>query len=179
MDLKGNEIFTLRSRREGGVGQFSEESRIELIRRMIAECKPPYVDLEISALESHPEMAVEAKSAGCSLIASSHNFESNESSQVLRKLVLNTHKLCEPYAIKIVRGAKHFADNQLLLSLYSLVDRLAPTKLIAFCTGPLGVLSRLSCIQSGSPFTYASFPGKKTAPGQLEVETMQRLFKNW
>ncbi|MDA4130858.1 MAG: type I 3-dehydroquinate dehydratase, partial [Thaumarchaeota archaeon] len=99
--------------------------------------------------------------------------------QDLRKLVLNTYELYKPYAIKIVRGAKHFTDNQLLLSLYSMVDRLAPTELIAFCAGPLGVLSRLSCIQSGSPLTYASFPGEKTAPGQLEVETMQRLFKNW
>jgi len=178
-DLRGNEIFTFRSRQEGGVGNILEETRIELLRRVIIESAPPFIDLEIVTLRSNVEMVMEAKSAGSRLIASSHNFRFIESPQELRNLLIDSHRLYSPYAIKIVRGARHFSDNQILLSLYGMVDSLAPTKLITFCTGPLGILSRLSCIQSGIPLTYASFPGEKTALGQLEVETLQSLIKNW
>jgi 3-dehydroquinate dehydratase type I len=177
--LSGKEIFTLRSRSEGGAARISEKSRIEILRNIISLVGPPYVDIEISALDSWPDLAKDAELAGSKLICSSHDFQSLESLARLRNLVDKTCKIHNPFAVKIVRNANSFNDNKRILSLYRISEKISPTKLIAFCAGPLGILSRISCVGLGSPFTYASLPEAKTAPGQLEVLTMQSLIEKW
>ena len=175
----GNEILTFRSANEGGVTRVSEQKRKEIISQFVSSSSPPYVDVEIATLESSPGILEEVKSAGSRLIASSHNFRSIETPNRLKNLVRTASRLKPLFAIKVVRKAKGFDDNRVILSLYSLVNEIAPTKLIAFCAGPFGVLSRVSCVQNGSPFTYVSLPNEKTAQGQLEVGSMQSLFANW
>ena len=178
-ELLGNEIFTFRSRAEGGMARVSEKHRAEILRMILSSSKPHYVDIEIASLESYPNLAEAAKQAGSRLISSSHDFQSIESPVKLRNLVRRTHRLHGPFAIKIVRKARSFEDNERILSLYSVSKAITPSRLIAFCAGPLGILSRISCVQLGSPYTYVSLPGEKTAPGQLEVSTMQGLLKKW
>ena len=177
--VMGNEIFTFRAANEGGVARVSEQKRKDIIQRFVSSSRPPYVDVEIPTLESSPDILEEVKDAGSRLIASSHNFRSIETPNRLKNLVRTASRLRPLFAIKIVRKARSFDDNRLILSLYNLVNEIAPAKLIAFCAGPFGVLSRVSCVQYGSPFTYVSLPNEKTAPGQFEVGSMQALFANW
>jgi len=179
LNLRGNEIFTFRSRSEGGQAKVSEKNRIGIIEKIISQSGPPFVDIEIAALDSRPELGRQAKLAGSKLICSSHDLDSIESLSRLRRLVVRAFKENNPYAIKIVRKALDFADNRRILSLYNLSEQIGTSKLIAFCAGPLGILSRISCVASGSPFTYVSLPGEATAPGQLAVSTMQKLLQNW
>jgi 3-dehydroquinate dehydratase-1 len=178
-NFTGNEILTFRSRSEGGVARISEENRIRILRNLIPLVRPPYIDIEFSALDFLPELAKDAELAGSKLICSSHDFQSIESPTGLRNLVSRARRINNPYAVKIVRKASCFADNQRILSLYGLSGKISPSRLIAFCAGPLGVLSRISCVESGSPFTYVSLPGERTAPGQLDVSTMQSLLGKW
>jgi 3-dehydroquinate dehydratase-1 len=175
----GNEIFTFRSRAEGGVAKVSERERIEILRKILSLSRPPYVDIEISTLEAEPDLAKESKLAGSKLICSSHDFPPIESLNKLRSLVWRAHKRNDSYAIKVVRKARAFSDNRHILSLYSISEDISPSQLIAFCAGPFGILSRISCVQLGSPFTYVSLPDEKTAPGQLEVSKMQSLLSKW
>jgi 3-dehydroquinate dehydratase type I len=177
--LEGNEIFTFRSRAEGGVSKLSEDSRIKLLSRIISLSKPPFVDHELAALTSSSQLMEEARSVGCKIIGSSHNFHSMEDHSNLKSFVESSNKQGEFFAIKVVRKARNFADNARLLSLYEIASRISPAKLIAFCAGPFGILSRIACVSLGSPFTYVSLPNEKTAPGQLDAGTMRSLLQNW
>ncbi|MDA4111084.1 MAG: type I 3-dehydroquinate dehydratase [Thaumarchaeota archaeon] len=176
--LVGSEILTFRSKGEGGAARISEQKRLEIIHAIVS-CKPPYLDLEVATLDSHPDLIERVEASGSKLIASSHDFSSLEGLDDLKNLVRRVSKLTPLYAIKIVRRARIFDDNQRILSLYWLASEIAPIKLIAFCAGPLGVLSRVACVENGSPLTFTSLPNEKTAPGQLEVQTMQTLFSYW
>jgi 3-dehydroquinate dehydratase-1 len=178
-DLLGNEICTFRSRAEGGVTRISENRRLEILHSIISQVRPPLIDIEISTLDTEPSLRNQVELAGAKLICSSHNFHSIESASKLRRLVQRAHKRNSPYAIKIVRRAGTFDDNRRILSLYKEAEKIVPSKLIAFCAGPMGILSRINCISLGSPFTYVSLPNEKTAPGQLEVSTMQTLLEKW
>lgn len=177
--LGGNEIFTLRSESEGGVSKVSEERRVQLLREIISTSKPPYLDIELATLKSFPDLVEEASAGGTRLIGSSHDFKSFEDPVKLKNSIQRIRNMKEFFAIKIVRRARNFSDNARILSLYQIANQISPAKLVAFCAGPLGILSRVACVPLGSPFTYVSLPGKKTAPGQLDPYIMQNLLQKW
>ncbi len=179
MGQRRNEILTFRSRIEGGVSKFSEKQRIKLLREILSASKAPYVDIELATLNSFPDLLGEASAAGTRVIGSSHNFESIENSGELKSFITQTRYADRLFAIKIVRKARNFSDNAVILSAYQIAKLVSPTKLIAFCVGPFGILSRVACVPLGSPFTYVSLPKQKTAPGQLDAYVMQNLLRNW
>ena len=50
-----------------------------------------------------------------------------------------------------------------------------PGKVISFCMGALGTVSRVVSMRVGAPLAYASIPNAEVAPGQLSISTMRRL----
>ena len=174
--LNGNEILTLRAKSEGGRFKMPESKRIDLIRNSILALKPRFVDIEILAMLEYHELLPDIEKSKTSLIASYHDLQGNKSAAkleaIMAKAPLESRSL---FAIKIVSEAKKMKDNEKVLGLYSskiLADR--SLKLVAFCTGEKGVASRVSCLQAGSPYTYASLPNEPLAPGQLDIESMRR-----
>jgi len=184
IDRPKNRIFTFRSYEEGGHSRISDESRIRILLEIVSKLDPPIVDIEIETLRLFPEvsdlvfkrLSFPAKT---DLIASSHNFQKTEDRDGLEDLVLGAVKKYSPRFVKVVRHANEFSDNLVILSLYKLRERIKPTELIAFCTGSLGVFSRIACVSYGSPFTFASLPGRETASGQLDVNDMKTLLDSW
>jgi len=173
-----NEILTFRARSEGGVSAISDQTRIQILEEVISKISPPFIDIEAKTLESYPGISIKLQGTRTKLIASSHDFSRIESTRELERLVFRTVELCSPSIIKIVRNARSFDDNLRILSLYRLLPELKPTRLVAFCTGSLGIFSRIACIGLGSPFSFASLPGKITAPGQLDISSMKAILSS-
>jgi 3-dehydroquinate dehydratase / shikimate dehydrogenase len=177
--LQGNEIITFRKRAEGGVAKLDRNSFKNILLDIISVCGPPFVDIEISTLESFPILVDSLRKSDSRLIASSHNFAETEQTSDLRRLVRIAANRYSPHSVKVVRKANEFNDNLRILSLYKIKDKINPSKLVAFCSGSLGLFSRISCVRFGSPFTYASLPDEATAPGQLDAGSMKTLLAGW
>jgi 3-dehydroquinate dehydratase I len=175
------QIFTFRARSEGGMSRLSTKHRANFLTSLISELVPPIIDLEFSTLEEIPELYDKLRSPNRTsrLLISSHNFQRTEDMTSMENLIVYAVEKYSPDFVKIVRFANEFQDNLTMLSLYRLAQRISPAKLIAFCVGPLGIFSRIACISCGSPFTYASLPGKETAPGQMDAKLVKTLLESW
>lgn len=173
-----NEIFTFRARSEGGASRVSDWTRSRVLLEIISRISPPFVDVEIETLDSFPEISKKLEASRLKLIASSHDFKRFGSLSDHERLVLRTVERYSPKIVKIVRKATDFPDNLKILALYRISRKIRPTKLVAFCSGPLGLFSRIACVDLGSPFTFASLSNKSTAPGQLDVESMKAILES-
>ncbi len=85
--------------------------------------------------------------------------------------------LLSPDMVKVVTFAKNPEDNLPLLSLIPYA-RKRRQKVVAFCMGEKGRMSRIFAPWLGSAWTYAALSkGKTSAPGQLTVREMKDLWK--
>ena len=159
----GRSIFTVRSSEEGGSFPGSEAQRLELILRL-AEAKPAYVDVELSALKKNPSLQRALPKS--KTIVSWHDTEKTPPEERLRAVL----REAESYGgiPKVVTTAREPADNLRVLSLY---DEARPPP-VAFCMGEIGFLSRVVAMERRSPLTYASLPGEEAAPGQPSLPLM-------
>jgi 3-dehydroquinate dehydratase type I len=173
--LEGNEILTIRSRGEGGMGTFSEKERIALIDYAILHLTPRIFDIEIATLAARSELCSKIRRAGADLIASFHDLKRtpkpSELSGVISSCPVSTKFL---YALKITCKANSLEDNLKILSLYS-KNSVNSKKLVAFCMGECGIPSRVLAPLLGSPYSYVSLPGDPVAPGQLDIQTVGRI----
>ncbi len=169
--IRGKEILTLRSSREGGHYNGPESRRVRLIQEMISILTPKYVDIEISTLRSNKSIFRTVEKTSSAIIASFHDLKGKKTSRELGHVISEAPERKSIFAIKIVREARSFDDNFRVLDLYNSFK--SKSHLVAFCTGPLGIFSRVLCLFMGSPYTYASLPEEPLASGQLDIETMR------
>ena len=158
-------ILTVRRAEEGGHRRIPEEERLELYRKAMA-LGPRYIDVEAQS-EISDEVMREARRKGVGVVLSYHNFEKTPSIGELLE-VLEDMRARGPDVIKIVPTARSYRDNLRVLRLYEEAE-----KVIAFCMGPLGRISRLFSALL-APFTYAAIDGE-AAPGQMSVEELKKL----
>lgn len=163
-------ILTCRAKSEGGEFKGSEEERQKVLLNL-SKFKPAYMDIELSLAQNNPELLSSIKNSEASIILSWHNFEKTPSFQFLKSTLDKAKPLGK--IVKIVTMAKDFSDNISILNLYK---HSKPNKLIAFCMGDKGQISRILCPILGSPFTYASLPGSSTAPAQIMVKELRELY---
>ena len=71
----------------------------------------------------------------------------------------------------MVTTATSVDDNLTTLALC----RDEPGRIVSFCMGELGTVSRVLSMSMGAPIVYASIPNEAVAPGQLSISTMRRL----
>ena len=119
-------------------------------------------------------MASKIKNKGTKCIISYHNYMStpplNELKQVCRKQIELGADIC-----KIVTMAEKAEDNLVLLEL---VKEFKKNKIVGFCMGPLGIVSRILSPLAGGAFTYASAKsGKESAPGQIPAEKLRKIYE--
>jgi 3-dehydroquinate dehydratase type I len=78
--------------------------------------------------------------------------------------------------LKIVTFARSWEDNLRILSLIPLA-KTRRKKMVAFCMGEKGKMSRIFAPCLGAPWTYASLRRERSsAPGQLTVTEMRELW---
>jgi len=163
-------VLTLRPRYENGLFGGDEEERVGILKQLSQE-GPAYVDIELRS-PMIQDLSKELMKAGITVIVSWHDFEETPETDELQKIA-NLAMSCGSIA-KVVTMAKSFSDNLRILSLYHTGDK---HRLIAFCMGAEGVLSRFLSVMLGAPFMYVSLPGAPTAPGQPSITEAKELIR--
>jgi 3-dehydroquinate dehydratase-1 len=132
-----------------------------------------WIDLEIESEEDYcGELASFAKSKGCKVIISYHNYDVTPDSVALAKIITDALGK-QADLVKIAAQVNSISDNARLLSLYG-----QATPLLAIGMGELGKITRLAALKLGAPFTFVSWEnGKETAPGQIQEKDMKYLLK--
>lgn len=156
---------------EGGKWQGNEARRIEKLLQAM-ELGAKIVDVEYNAKNVDNIISFIKKRATCLL--SFHDFEKTPSLETLKQTVQKELKAGADIC-KIVTFAQSFEDN---LTVLQLIAEFPETRIVAFAMGPQGMASRVLAPSAGAYFTYGAVEkGKESAPGQIPVVDMLRLYK--
>jgi 3-dehydroquinate dehydratase type I len=132
-----------------------------------------YVDVDISS-PKHKETIAQLKQFGTKPIVSYHKYDGALNVSAMEK-ILDEEIASGASICKIVTTAKQIEDNLPALSFVSFASSKA--KLVCFCMGERGRISRVLSPLFGALFTFASLEqGSETAPGQLGVKEMRSAF---
>jgi 3-dehydroquinate dehydratase / shikimate dehydrogenase len=156
-------VATVRRPEDGGRWSGTEEARRMLLRQAVVGGFD-WVDLETDVADAIPRFGKVKR------IVSYHNRD--EVPDDLEKIY---EKMCGQDAdvVKIAVRAQEPADNLRVLALYEK----APKPTAAFCTGDLGLPSRLLSLKYGAPFAYAAFNKERgIAPGLPSFEEMKQVY---
>ena len=161
-------IVTNRCTLEGGQWSGSEADRIELLISTISRADA--VDVELSApLRSKVGDAV--KSAGKTLIISSHDFTTTPSSDVMQSTLAQARDAGADIAKLAVKQSTS-CDTLRLLEVTHQAD-------IPVCTiamGQLGAHTRVVAPLYGSVMTYGAVD-EAVAPGQLKIDELKHMLE--
>jgi 3-dehydroquinate dehydratase-1 len=166
--IEGRCILTLRSSKEGGQFRWSEAKRIQFLYQMV-DLKPAYIDIELDTVKREKKLT-EVHSE-TTLITSKHSFVKTPNQPTLSRWVGEV--LSYGGVGKVVTTARRFEDN---LRIMELLKQAPKGRLIAFCMGELGLVSRVLAPMLGSPIIYTCLK-EAIAPGQIELGEALRLYR--
>ena len=131
-----------------------------------------YVDIDLSS--SNRQEFDKLKQMGAKPIVSCHKFQGplsrSEMERVLEQEIASGANIC-----KIVIKAEKIEDNLAVLNFVA--SHSAETKLVCFCMGEAGKVSRLLSPMFGAFFTFASLKqGSETASGQMTIQEMRAFY---
>jgi 3-dehydroquinate dehydratase-1 len=163
-------VLTCRSKHEGGKFNGGKFKRVKILMEL-AKIAPAYIDIEQSTDSNDPSLINSMKKLGVDLIISWHDFSTTPDLKFLSNKLDEAEKFGD--IVKIVTMANHVSDNSTLFNLYKHSNK----KLIAFCMGEKGLLSRILCPFFGAPFTFASLPNSPTAPAQVNIKELRVIYE--
>ena len=154
----------------------SARAETERQQRLLSAAKSgfEYVDVELST--HHLENLVkELKAQGAKPVVAFHKFDDSlgisELNSIFEREISSGAEVC-----KIVATAKRIEDNLATLNFVS--DASSKAKLVCFCMGEHGKVSRLLSPLFGGFFTFASLErGSETASGQMAIQEMKATYK--
>lgn len=151
-------------------GATDELSRKKTLLKAI-ENGADYLDIELDApSEYFTCLYNKAKKHNTKVIVSYHNYTETPTLNKLYSIVENS-KSKGSDIVKIACQVNSPSDLSRLQSLYAKYDNI-----ITIGMGKKGVISRVSALYLGSPFTYVSASDKyKTAPEQLSYKEYQQI----
>jgi 3-dehydroquinate dehydratase-1 len=157
-------LATHRSKREGGKGTVTHAIRARHLLDAI-EAGAHFVDVELSMPLSHRQQILKNR-RNSKVILSSHIRNGTPSLPEMETLVRKSAATGAD-VVKIVTLARRLEDNLEVLRLIPLAQAMGQ-KIIAFCMGPLGKISRIACPLLGGFLTFASLEeDEASAPGQM------------
>jgi 3-dehydroquinate dehydratase type I len=156
-------------------GNFSgTEAERQQTLRDAAKSGFEYVDIELSTPQLK-DLVKELKAVGANPIVSFHKLDGSlgisELNSILEREISSGAEVC-----KIVTTAKRMEGNLTALNFISTASSKA--KLVCFCMGELGKVSRLLSPLFGGFFTFASLErGSETAAGQMTIQEMKAAYE--
>jgi len=173
-DRKKPLVVTNRRKEEGGQYEGEERKRLSILQEAI-HLGADYIDVELATQRSWLQDLVRNK-RGTQIILSFHDFRRTPSIKELQKLFGQMIQLGAD-VIKIVPFARSWEDNLSILSLIPFAKE-KRQKIVAFCMGEKGKLSRIFSPLFGAAWTYASLNQTRTsAPGQLTARELTDIWK--
>jgi 3-dehydroquinate dehydratase type I len=132
-----------------------------------------YVDVDLAS-PKHKETIDKLKTLGAKQIVSYHKFDGAlsvcEMEKILELEIASGASVC-----KIVITAKKIENNLTVLNFVSGIS--STVKLVCFCMGEQGKVSRLLSPMFGAFFTFASLEqGSETATGQMTIHEMRAAY---
>ncbi|MBN1217233.1 MAG: type I 3-dehydroquinate dehydratase [Candidatus Lokiarchaeota archaeon] len=182
---KAQIICTFRDHNEGGQKKMDNNLRLRLLKLLI-ETQPDYLDIEMATQNTILfEVIKLAAKKNVNLIFSHHDFTKTP---ILSKslAIIDTFRdkiqketylendIIKKNILKLIFTANSFEDN---LVPFQLLNKITAEgqKIITFCMGESGMLSRFFCLNLGSFLTYASIDDG-TAPGQIHIKKLKHLY---
>jgi 3-dehydroquinate dehydratase type I len=167
-------IVTNRRKEEGGKHKGEERKRLAVLQEAV-DLGADYIDVELASERSSLQGLIRNKK-GTQVILSFHDFRRTPSLKELQSL-LGQMVRSGADVIKIVSFARSWEDNLTILSLIPFA-KARRRKIVAFCMGEKGKISRLFSPLLGAAWTYASLSRvKASAPGQLTVREMKQVWE--
>ena len=167
-------IVTNRRKEEGGKHKGEERKRLTVLQEAI-DLGADYIDVELASERSSLQGLIRNKK-GTQVILSFHDFRRTPSLKELQSLFGQMVRSGAD-VIKIVSFARSWEDNLTILSLIPFA-KARRRKIVAFCMGEKGKISRLFSPLLGAAWTYASLSRvKASAPGQLTVREMKQVWE--
>jgi len=167
-------IVTHRRKEEGGRYRGDERKRLGVLQEAI-DLRADYIDVELATERSLLQGLISNKRS-TRIILSSHDFRKTPPQKELQKLLDQMVGL-EADVVKIVSFARSWEDNLNILSLLPFAKE-RKQKIIAFCMGEKGKISRIFSPFLGAAWTYASLkPNRTSAPGQLTAQALKDIWK--
>ena len=151
------------------------DTRKELLLAAI-DAGASYVDIEAGSDGAYrAQIVARARSRGCKVIVSSHNFYETPDTGELVAIASRCFDEGADIA-KIACMVNAYRDKICLLGLLGRQDFNGRTVVIGM--GKKGRITRVAAPLLGSPFTYASLSdGKETADGQIDALTLGHILK--
>ena len=167
-------LVTYRSKKEGGKGNIDPETYTDYILTAI-QGGADLVDVELSLPLKWRKKIFDARGRS-SIIISTHINDGtpprDELEQILMECIATGAGI-----IKIVTRANTWSDNLRVLELIPRAHELG-IKIIAFCMGPMGRISRVFSHLMGGYLTFASLEGgEESAEGQIPVIEMKKMME--
>ena len=133
-----------------------------------------WVDIEIEAGDAYTkELVTHAKSKGCLVIVSYHNYKETPEIELLDELVIGAIEKGADL-VKIATQVNQLSDNTRLMALYN-----QPFPILVIGMGNIGKITRVAALRLGAPFTFVSGEiGNETAPGQIQETIMKEILDN-
>jgi 3-dehydroquinate dehydratase type I len=173
-DRKKPFIVTNRRKEEGGKYKGEERERLIVLQKAI-DLGADYIDVELATGRSFLRDLVRYKRE-TQIILSFHDFRKTPSIKELQKLFGHMVRLGAD-VVKIVAFARFWEDNLNILSLIPFAKE-RKQKIVAFCMGEKGKISRIFSPFLGAAWTYASLDKNKlSAPGQLTVRELKDIWE--
>jgi 3-dehydroquinate dehydratase type I len=165
-------IATNKLQREKGFFAGTESMRRQTLLKA-AKSGFEYVDIDLSS-PKYKETISQLKLLGAKPVVSYHKFDSALSVSAM-SAVLDEELASGAFVCKIVTTAKQLEDNLPVLSFVSFASSKA--KLVCFCMGEHGRVSRVLSPLFGAFFTFASLEeGSATAAGQMSINEMKTAY---
>jgi 3-dehydroquinate dehydratase type I len=167
-------IVTHRRKEEGGKYKGGERERLSVLQEAI-DLGADYIDVELATERSLLRGLIGNK-GGTRVILSYHDFQRTPSLKELQRLCGQMIRL-DADVVKIVPFARSWEDNLTILSLIPYAKE-RRQKIVAFCMGEKGKLSRVFSPFLGAAWVYASLNRTRaSAPGQLTVGEMREIWE--
>lgn len=168
-------LFTLRSKKEGGVSPVSPDYYFKLNWNVIENKLVDLIDIEFfSSFKDVADTIDLAKKNSIISILSYHDFTQTPTKD---EIISKFNQMMEWGDIaKIAVMANSEEDVLTLMSSSLQLKKEKKGPFIAIAMGPLGIISRISCEMFGSCMTYAAHK-KLSAPGQIDYVFAREILK--
>ena len=164
-------IITIRADWEGGEYKKDSNKRIELYKIAI-ENNIKFIDIELNE-EKNKELVKFRDKIGSKtkIIVSYHDFEKTPSKNELMEVVEKELKIGD-----IAKFATMAQNKNDLLKIFAVIS-IYEGKIIGIGMGEAGKLTRIIGVKLGSILTFASMEGRSSAPGQVDVVKLKKIWE--
>jgi len=165
-------LVTYRSKAEGGKGHTDHTAAAEYLMEAI-QAGADYVDVELG-MPAQLQQKIIASKADSQIVISTHVQDHTPSNVGLQSILRNSLST-QSDIIKIVTWANEWEDNLRVLELMSHAKD-KEIKIIAFCMGPKGRISRVFSHLMGSYMTFTALDiDEESASGQIPIHEMKKI----